>query len=542
MVTTPVRRAFILGLLVVAAVGPAAAQQRSTAGPRFEISFTAAAHAEPITGRAYVAISRDSGRAPIAETSETGVPLFGVNIEGLAPGKPAIIDAKTFGHPLASLRELPAGDYWVEPFINIYTRFARADGHVVWLHMDQWEGQDWKRSPGNIDGTPVKIHWNPASSMPIRLVASRVIPPITPPIDNASVKHLKFKSEILSTWWGQPIYLGATILLPKGFDAHPDVRYPIVYDEGHFSLGAPGGYGRNAAFTRYWDSDTAPRVLLVTIQHPSPYYDDSYGVNSANNGPYGDALTQELLPMVEKEFHAISQPWARLLTGGSTGGWISLAKQVMYPDLYGGTWSLCPDGVDFRAFQIVNVYKDPNAYWVDHGWMKVERPDVRRPDGNITTMMKDENWYELTVGDHSRSGGQWDIWEATYSPVGADGYPQRIWDKTTGVIDHTVAAYWKEHYDLRSILETNWATLGPKVADKINVYVGDADSYFLNDGVHFLHDFLVTTKSPAWSGEIVFQPMAPHCWGPPLTDLLGKMTAQMQKDAPAGADLKRWRY
>ncbi|HEY4099783.1 MAG TPA: alpha/beta hydrolase-fold protein [Gemmatimonadales bacterium] len=516
---------------------------RATPGPRFEISFPAGAHAGPITGRAYVAVTRDSSRrSPIDQTGETGVPLFGVNIDALAPGKPAIIDAKTFGHPVQSLRDLPAGDYWVEPFINVYTRFPRADGHVVWLHMDQWEGQDWKRSPGNIAGKPVRIHWNPASSVPIRLVADQVIPPITPPADDASVKHLKFKSTILSNWWGQPIYLGATVLLPKGFDAHPDAHYPIVYDEGHFSLGAPGGYGRNAAFTKYWDSDTAPRILLVTIQHPSPYYDDSYGVNSANNGPYGDALTQELLPMVEKQFRALGQPWARLLTGGSTGGWISLAKQVMYPDLYGGTWSLCPDGVDFRAFQIVNVYQDSNAYWVDHGWMKVERPDVRRPDGNITTMMKDENWYELTVGDHSRSGGQWDIWEATYSPVGADGYPQRIWDKTTGVIHHDVAAYWKAHYDLRSILASNWATLGPRVADKINVYVGDADSYFLNDGVHFLHDFLVTTKSPSWNGEIVFQPMAPHCWGPPLTDLLPKMVRQVEHNAPGGADLKSWRY
>jgi hypothetical protein len=283
-------------------------------------------------------------------------------------------------------------------------------------------------------------------------------------------------------------------------------------------------------------------MIVATLQHPSPYYDDSYGVNSANNGPYGDAITQELLPAIETQFRVIRQSWARLLTGGSTGGWISLAHQVMYPDLYGGTWSLCPDAVDFRYHQIVNVYADSNAYWIDRGWMKVDRPGERRPDGNVTYQMKDENWYELAVGDHSRSGGQWDIWEATYGPVGRDGFPQPIWNKTTGVIDHKVADYWKQHYDLRNILESNWPTLGPKVANNINVYVGDADSYFLNMGVHMLDTFLRTATNPKFGGEIIYQPMAPHCWGPPLTELLPKMTAHMEKSAPPGADLKSWRY
>jgi len=157
-------------------------------------------------------------------------------------------------------------------------------------------------------------------------------------------------------------------------------------------------------------------------------------------------------------------------------------------------------------------------------------------------MMKDENWFELSVGDHARSGGQWDIWQATYGPVGPDGYPVPIWDKKTGVIDRKVAEYWKQNYDLRNILETNWSTLGPKVANKINVYVGDADTYFLNMGVHKLDEFLKQAKNPTPTGEVVFQPMAPHCWGPPLPDLITKMTAHMDKYAPAGSDLRSWRY
>jgi hypothetical protein len=525
--------------------------------PRFQVSFASKANAGPITGRVYVALSRTNTPSPINQTGETGVPLFGVNVEGLAANKPVTIDATTPGYPVASLRDIPAGEYWVQPFVNVYTRFARADGKTVWLHMDQWEGQNWKRSPGNLFGDPVKITFDPKSSAAITLVADKVLPPIATPADNDYVKRIKMKSEILSKWWGQPIYFGATVLLPRDYDKHPDVKYPVVYSHGHFSLGNPGGFqvpgaqppptggrgGRGGGFSDYWLADGTPRVILVTLQHPSPYYDDSYGVNSQNNGPYGDAIMQELLPAVETQFRVKREPWSRLLTGGSTGGWISLAHQVLYPDSYGGVWSLCPDAVDFRYHQIVNIYADSNAYWIsNNGWMKVDRPTRRRPDGNILAMMKDENWYELAVGDKSRSGGQWDIWEATYSPVGPDGYPKRIWDKQTGVIDKSVAEYWKQNYDLRNILQTNWSTLGPKVANKINVYVGDADSYYLNMGVEMLNNFLSTATSPRYAGEVVFQKLAPHCWGPSLTELIPKMTAHMEKYAPSGADLRSWRY
>ena len=530
-----------LGLLAQRGASP------TGSGPRIEISFSKDAHGDAITGRTYVAFSRTNDRqGPIQQTSPTGVPLFGVNVESLAPGSAATIDAGTLGYPVESLSQIPAGDYWVQPFINVYTKFVRADGHTVWLHMDQWEGQNWKRSPGNLFGDPVQVHFDPASSAPIRLVADKVIPPIAVPADTDSVKRIKFQSQILTKWWGQPIYLGAVITLPDGYADHPNARYPIVYNQGHFSIGGGGGGGRGGrgggGANETQPQGPTPHVINVTLQHPSPYYDDSYGVNSANNGPFGDAIMQELIPTIETQFRVIREPWARILTGGSTGGWIALAHQVFYPDFYGGTFAMCPDAVDFRYHQIVNIYDDANAYFVEKDWMRLERPDTRRPDGNITSMMKDENWFELVSGDHSRAGGQWDIWEATYGPVGDDGYPKPIWNKKTGAIDKDVAAYWKEHYDLRNILEKNWTILGPKVANKINVYVGDADTYYLNMGVHMLEDFLKKADDPKWTGEIVFQPMAPHCWGPPRNELMAKMVAQIEKFAPAGADLSSWKY
>lgn len=530
-----------VALFLLLATPPALAT--NTTDPRIEVSFTQSAHAEPITGRVYVAISRSNDKPPIAQTDPTGVPLFGHDVHALRPGQIAVIGAHDSGAPIASLADLPAGDYWMQAFVNIYTRFKRADGHTVWLHMDHWEGQNWKRSPGNLYGKPVKIHFDPHSGTPIHLVADQVIPPVKQPADTSYVKHIRIKSAILSRWWGHPIYFGATILLPRGYAEHPHTRYPIVYDEGHFTLRAPMGFDYpHYGFHDYWLADGTPRMIVVTLQHPSPYYDDSYAVNSANNGPYGDAIHKELIPAIESRFRVIGKPWARILTGGSTGGWIAVALQVFHPTFYGGSFALCPDSLDFRYHQIVNIYKDKNAYYKQHGWVRVERPDTRETDGNITSMMKDENHYELAVGDHSRSGGQWDIWEATFGPVDDDGYPQRIWNKRTGEIDHKVAEYWKQHYDLRYYLKTHWPEVGPQLVGKLHIYVGDMDTYYLNMGVRMMDAFLKQTSHPKADATVVFQPMAPHCWGPRGSDLVQRINHYIDQHAPANADTDSWHY
>jgi hypothetical protein len=508
-----------------AAFGPG---QLPAANPRIEITIAEDVRAEATTGMVYVAFSRDNKQSPIEQASPTGAPLFSMAVEGLQSGTPVTLTAAERGHPIASLRDIPAGDYWMQAFVNVYTRFARADGKTVWLHMDQWEGQNWKRSPGNLYGDPVRVTFDPASTVPIKLVIDKVIPPIQPPADTALVKRLRIQSSILTKWWGHPIYIGATILLPKDYEQHPSVRYPVNYEHGHFSLGAPGGFGAGGPFDAFWLAADTPRLIYVTLQHPSPYYDDSYGVNSDNNGPFGDAIMQELLPAIESRFRIIREPWARMLSGGSTGGWIAAAHQVFYPDFYGGAFASCPDSVDFRYHQIVDIYSDSNAYFIDKGWMKVDRPNQRAVDGNIQSMMKDENHFELVVGDKSRSGGQWDIWEATYSPVGPDGYPKRLWNKQTGEIDKIVAQEWKK-YDLRHILESNWPTLGPKLGHKLNVYVGDMDSYYLNDAVEKLNEFLMKADNPKFTGEVVFQRRAPHCWGPRGADLMAKLVRQIEK-------------
>jgi hypothetical protein len=260
------------------------------------------------------------------------------------------------------------------------------------------------------------------------------------------------------------MYLGAHILLPAGFDEHPNVKYPLAVYHGHFPSDFGGfrttppdenlkpdtsarfnitGYNKIVQQTAYdfykqWTGPNFPRVLAIEIQHANPYYDDSYAVNSANIGPYGDAITYELIPEIEKRFRGIGQGWARFMYGGSTGGWEALAAQVFYPDQYNGCYAACPDPVDFRHYTTIDIYKDKNAYYPESDFKKTARPGQRNYLGHVLSTVQDMNQHELALGSRTRSGGQFDIWEAVYSPMDADGYPKRLYDKYTGNIDTAV--------------------------------------------------------------------------------------------------------
>jgi hypothetical protein len=515
---------------------------QTSAQPVFNITFSQEAHSEPITGRAYVMISRDDEREPRLRIGTRGVPFFGKDIEAVNPGEAAVIDNEVMGYPVKSLQELPPGEYYVQGFVNIYTQFERSDGHTLWMHDDQWEGQHFNRSPGNLYSDVQKISIGQSMSGPITLECKNVIPPIQMPPDTEWVKRIKFESKILTEFWGQPVYLGATILLPKGYDEHPDTYYPVNYSQGHFSLRNPNGFMPGNAFGKYWTSDEAPRMISVTFQHPCPYYDDSYAVNSPNTGPYGDAIMQELIPAVEEQFRIIREPYARILSGGSTGGWESLALQILHPDFFGGTFSLCPDPVDFRYFQAVNIYEDKNAYYKESGWVKVPTPSDRYTDGIVRLTYEQRNHMELTRGTKNRSGDQIDIFEAVFGPIGEDGYVKPLFDKLTGEIDPEVAAYWREHYDLRYYLEKNWSWLGPKLVGKLHIYTGDMDTYYLNNATKLLEDFLEKTTAPYYAGVVEYGDGEPHCWGPRGPDLYTLMSDHVVEHAPDGADTASWRY
>jgi len=502
---------------------------------KFEVSFSASAHAGPITGRVFVAIARRDTPQPIQQVGSWGgqTPLFGVDVEQLPPGSAAVVDSRALGYPASSLKDVPAGDYYVQALVNVYTRFPRADGHAIWAHMDQWEGQRFNRSPGNLSSEVQRVHLDPAAGYDVKLELTKVIPPVEAPPDTAWVKRIKMQSQVLTKFWGHAMYLGATVLLPKGYDEHPGERYPVIYSQGHFGLSAPFGFREQGGeFFQQWTSDNFPRMIAVTFQHPTPYFDDSYAVNSANNGPYGDALLEELIPYLEQHFRMIRAPYARVLTGGSTGGWESLALQLYHPDFFGGTWTFYPDPIDFRRYQLVNIYDDPNAFQTPGYEYRIpERPMMRTPEGQMVVTMRQMSQLEEVLGSKGRSGQQFEAWEAVYGPAGEDGYPRPLWDKRTGKIDREVAIYMRDHgYDLAWYAKANWAKLGPQLKSKLHLYCGDMDNYYLNLAVYLFEDFMKTTDSGA-----TFEygrPMKGHGWHPMSNaELVKMMAAQVQNTA-----------
>ena len=551
--------------LALALCRPAAAEEHA-AKLRFELSFTPAVRTEPADGRVYVILTRKSEPEPRLQFGKSGgqyrsTPFFGEDVDGLKPGQKAVIGGASTGYPVERLADLPAGDYWVQGMLNVYTTFQRGDGHVVKMHMDQWEGQNPPVSPGNLYSEPKKIHVDPNAGEPIQIVLDKKIPPIEMPKDTQWVKHVRFESPLLSKFWGRPILIGATILLPKDYDRDSGVSYPVNYEQGHFSTEAPGGFvekpepkpegtdrqkkraRQEEDFSKAWQSGSFPRMLFVTFQHPTPYYDDSYAIDSPNMGPYGRAITQELIPYIEKHFRAIPQPWARILSGGSTGGWESLALQIFYPDYFGGTFSYCPDPVDFHYFEMVNIYEWDSAWYRKDDWRKTPISGERQPDGLVLSTMREQLKYEQAMGSGGRSGEDWDCWQAVYGPVGANGYFQPVFDPATGSIDHGVAAYWKEHTDLNAYLQKNWKEIGPKLAGKIHIWTGDMDTYYLNNAVHLLDDYLKTTTSPPWGGSITYGPREPHCWVGPfsLEERLKMMAGYVAATAPRDVDRPWWR-
>jgi hypothetical protein len=446
--------------------------------------------------------------------------------------------------------------------------------------MDQGEGQKWNRSPGNLYSKPFKITVTENGIENFDIVLDQMIPEIKAPADTEWIKHIKIRSEKLSEFWGRDMYLGAHVLLPKGYNEHPEAKYPLMIFHGHFPSDFGGfrttppdadlepdyserfgleGYNiiqQQEAYNFYkrWNEPDFPRFLIIEIQHPTPYYDDSYAVNSASQGPYGDAITYELIPHIEKLFRGQGAGWSRFLYGGSTGGWEALAVQVKYPDEYNGCFAACPDPIDFSNYCLTNIYEDKNAYFYKSDHKKLEVPSRRDYLGNISATLKQENHLELVLGEKSRSGQQWDIWEATYSPQGEDGYPVRIWDKYTGEINAEVANYWKENYDLKYILERDWDKVGEKLKGKIHIYCGDMDNYYLNNAVYSMEAFLESTTDPYYAGEVDYGDRAEHCWNGDQenpnhisrlrynTMYVPKIMKRITESAPKGADLTSWRY
>jgi hypothetical protein len=559
----------------------AAAMPTPATSEDFRITLPASAPQAAYDGRVLLILTPKGETEPRFQVAADydAAQVLGVNVDGLKRGESVTIDSKVLGFPSESLTGVPKGEYFVQAVLHKYDTYKLGNGKTVKLPAARGAGQNWRLEPGNLISKPVKVRFDPAKAGSIPVTLDTELPPIPEPTDSEFIRHFKFKSPSLTKFWGRDTYITGHVLVPKDFDRHPEAKYPLAIFHGHFPEDF-GGFRTtppdpnlkcvpNARFDepcynrieqqeaydfyKKWVSDDFPRMLIVEIDHSNPYYDDSYAVNSANIGPYGDAITYEFLPALEKKFRGIGEGWSRFVYGGSTGGWEAAAVQIFYPKEYNGAFIACPDPIDFRQYMTTNLYEEENGYWKYGPFGRVPKPGKRNYLGHVPYTVEQEGRLELVLGDRTRSGAQYDVWEAVFSPMGEDGYPKRIWDKRTGVIDKAVAAHWRENYDLRHILERDWKKLAPDLQGKLHIYTGDMDNFYLNNAVYLMEDFL-KKADPPYQGEVKYGDRAEHCWNgdPNLPNAISrlrynsmyvpKILERIEKAAPKGADLKSWRY
>lgn len=470
-----------------------------------------------------------------------GCPVFGVTFYGLKGGDEINLDEQKehiFGSPF-QFDEIPHEKLLVQAFFIRYHKYKRKDGHEIWGMQDFGGGGHFANNPFNLYSDVKTVNYGEKD---IKLIINQRIEPEYELKegevyqqgnyeDHGLVRYFKMKSELLSDFWGEDIYLGANILLPKRYD--PEKKYPMILCQGHFpGCTAPFRYDvelreREQGFTKYWNSGKAPQVICVNFRDANMFYDDSYRVNSANLGPYGDAYVQELIPAIEEKYGGLGTPEGRILVGGSTGGWISAALQLFYPDFFGGTWPGFADSLDFHDHQLMDLYNDENVYYIQHPWRRVERPGARDTRGNILWTYREENYYELAIGGRLELGmGQFGIYNAVFSPCGEDGYPLPVYDTLTGEIHKDVVEYWGEHYDLTAYIERNHEWLIPKIRGKFHLRAGDMDNFYLNLGHYAMTEVLEKYDHQGYS---VTFPKVGHDGNITIIDMMEEMRAYLKK-------------
>lgn len=527
--------------------------------PRFEVTVSPAASASPVTGRLVLIAATAAQPEPRLAISLRGPAMFGVDLDELKPDQPVVVDDAALGYP-EKLSSLPPGDYFVQAVINVYDRVHRADGKTIWVPMNDGTIEFFSDAAGNLysEVLPVRV----GRGGTVKIAITRVMPAAQRPKDTEWLKHVSIQSRKLTQFWGRPIFIHAAVLLPKGYAEHPDAYYPSVYTLGHswtpfsFSASAPpaGRMGINAVsglesgFETYqaWNGANFPRVIAISLVQQTPYFPDSYSVNSANNGPYGDAIIEEVIPFLEERFRVIRKPYARQLEGASTSGWQTLALMLRNPDFFGGAWVLQPDPVDFTHYGTTNIYEDTNAFKFPLGpFLSAERGFQRTPDGQTLHTVRQLSLFEEVLGTRGRSGFQLEAWEAVYGPVGADGYPLPLWDKITGRIDRTVANYMRDNgYDLRAYAESHWPTIGPKLQGKLHFFAGDMDNFWLNLAVYKFEDFLESTTNPKSDADFTYgRPMKGHSWHAwTWAEFVRRAGASVRASAPPGENTNAWNY
>lgn len=441
-------------------------------------------------GRIFLFIGSSTGREPRLNTwPNKNNLIFATNLENWDANKTFTFQGTTelIKSVDVSLNNIPNGKYNVQ---------------VLW---DQDTNESRINAPGNLYGEAISVDLT--ENKVIHLPLSKIIQP-TKLTEHKLLKEVNIKSDTLSKWWGKEMRLKAAVILPRNYFEQSSQKYAVRFNVAGYG----GRYTRAGRFLRnidWWTSEEAPEIINVYLDGEGPF-GDCYQLDSENSGPYGTALVTELIPYIEKEFRALGTPESRFVEGCSTGGWVSLALQIFYPDFFGGCFSYSPDQVDFENCQLINIYKDENAFYNEFDYL---RPIVRDVSGEPILSQKDFIQFENVLGSsdtYVTSGGQFSAFTALFSPKGNDGLPKPMFDPVTGKIDREVAEFWRKH-DLKNYVETNWETLGPKLQGKIWAWTGDMDNFYLNPALRAFDEMLKKMNNPKSDAEINFTPMKGHC-------------------------------
>ncbi len=473
--------ALSVGLALVASltiVGVHARPASAVGRTLFTVGIATGIADRPVSGRLILLLAKNAQGEPGETLLEPAffdpesVLLTAVEVRNLEPGKTVEVraDQLAFPRPLA---DMPEGAYRAQAVLDVdhsYTYFGSDSGDLTSAIV------------------PVAT-FDPAASAPVALTLESRRPDRAP-VETPNIKIETFVSPSLSAFWGRPITMRAAVVLPVDYAASPAKRYPTVYRVHGFGGSHLVAWKTGPTILEDQTKGAIPSMINVFLDGSCPMGHHEFA-DSANNGPWGRALTTELIPYLEKRYRMDAVPRGRLLTGHSSGGWSTLWLAITYPDVFGATWSTSPDPVDFRDFTGPDLTKPEteNVYATADG----QERNLMRFQGRELLSLRQYTLLERVQGEY---GGQFASFEAVFSPKGDDGRPMPLFDRETGRIDPVVAKAW-EKYDIARLLKAKWAKLGPKLAGRIHIVVGSADNFHLERAVYLLRDELKALGSDA---------------------------------------------
>lgn len=427
---------------------------------RFKIKADAFVAKQPLSGRLLIFMTNNPKTLETIEpdfTNPEAVYITGMEISNLDANTTIEVNPDVLAFP-RKFSEAPAGEYQV---------MALLDQNHSYTYNGI--GED------DLYSEIVKVKMPSAET--VLTLSKQILKTQERPFTN--VKIIEFESPMLTAFWGRPIMMRASVVLPPSYDKDKSQKFPTVYSVHGYGGNNVSSLRGTAEMMKQMTEGKRPEMIYVYLNAQCSLGHHVFA-DSVNNGPWGSALVKEFIPYLEKQFRMDAKPGGRFLTGHSSGGWSSLWVMVTHPDFFGGTWSTSPDPVDFRNFTGPDITKLPlqNAFVNASG----KEYNLVRDKGIEFMSVRQYAGQERVLGYF---GGQFASFEAVFSPKGFDGQPMPLFDRETGRIDSFVAKAW-EKYDISRLLRDNWTTLAPKLKGKLHIFVGTADTFHLDESLRLL--------------------------------------------------------